>query len=97
MTLPEIFDVLLTERTVALQLAAKSQAESLRVSLVRKFSNYKNQMSALGFLDSSYEGTVCSLEWNQESKVATFYFRAKLTRPTDYEIVKIVTKQNAET
>lgn len=86
MILAEIFETLLADRQIALRLS-KSQADSLRVSLVRKFSSYKQQLSSLGFLDPSFNGTVLSLEWDKESWIATFYIRAKAVKLLEYELI----------
>lgn len=58
MTLQELFDTLLIERSVEVQLS-KQQAESLRVQLVRKWNQYKAMMDGCGFLGE--ELASCSL------------------------------------
>lgn len=58
MTLQELFDTLLVERSVEVHLS-KQQAESLRVQLVRKWNQYKVMMDSCGFLSTDLAS--CSL------------------------------------
>jgi len=85
MTLQDLFDELLTERTVVVELD-KSQAESLRVALSKKWSKYRKLMDSCGFLEKELEG--CSLcrsgpvLSNPESTVGAYTFSlAKVSRP----------------
>jgi hypothetical protein len=72
----DLFELLLDQRKIALE-TSKDHANILRVAIVRKFSDYKRQMTALGFLDEDLEKACVSLEYHKESGVATFYIRAK--------------------
>jgi hypothetical protein len=87
MTLPELFDAVLSSREIKLRVETKQQAESLRVSLVRKFSSYKKQMTAIGFLDPTLENCGCSVQWDKESKIATLALRQRRVQLTQYELV----------
>lgn len=58
MTLQDLFDQLILERTVVVQVD-KKQAESLRVQLVKKWGKYKRELDALGFLSDDLAN--CSL------------------------------------
>ena len=58
MTLSDLFDTLLVDRSIVLELE-KSHAESLRVQLSKKWSKYKTDMDACGFL--STELAACSM------------------------------------
>jgi hypothetical protein len=86
-TLLELFDALLLDRKLTLRIETKQRAESLRVSLVRKFSNYKTQMDAIGFLDPSLEVCGCSLQWDKESKLATIALRPRTVVSIQYELI----------
>jgi hypothetical protein len=88
MILADIFEKLLEARTVILVLPDRKTAEIPRVSLLRKFKDYKQQMAALGFLDPSLENAVVSLEWDEENKLATFYLRERKSRSVDYTLVE---------
>ena len=88
MILSELFDALLLDRELTLRIETKQQAESLRVSLVRKFSSYKQQMNAIGFLDPSLEDCGCSLQWDHESKLATVFLRTRKVIAIQYELIK---------
>lgn len=58
MTLQDIFDTLVLERRVTVQLD-KSKAESLRIQLSKKWSKYKTDLDSLGFLEDDL--AACSL------------------------------------
>lgn len=58
MTLSDLFDQLLTDRSVTVELD-KQTAESLRVQLSKKWSKYKVEMDACGFLSDDL--AACSL------------------------------------
>jgi hypothetical protein len=92
MNLSDVFETLLEQRTVALLAPNKAAAASPRVSLLRKFKDYKQQMTALGFLDPTLEDATVCLEWNEENKVATFFLRPKKQSSIDYQIVTVPAK-----
>lgn len=94
MTLPEIFETLLTDRKITLYTGDKKAANSLRVSLLRKFKDYKTQMIALGFLPDELESAVVSLEWKEDGGLASFFLREKLRKLVEYTIV--VDNQDSE-
>jgi len=85
MKLEHIFDILLTERKIALVMSRK-QSESLRVSLLRKFKDYKQQMIALGFFDDSMEDLVVSCEW-VEPATAKMFLRPRKRVDVEYTII----------
>ena len=87
MNLSDIFDMLLETRVVSISIAERRDAEVPRVSLLRKFKDYKDQMNRIGFLDPALETSVVSLEWDEENKTATFYLREKKTRSVEYTLV----------
>lgn len=87
MNLSDVFETLLDVRKVAISLNDRQAAASPRVSLLRKFKDYKQQMTALGFLDPTLETATISLEWNEENKVATFFLRPRKLSSIDYQIV----------
>ena len=72
----EVFDTLLSNRKITLVVDV-AQAASLRVSLIRKFKDYKQQMQKLGFLAADLEEAVVSLEYNKEEQIARFFLREK--------------------
>lgn len=82
--LDDVFSILVDNRTVTLSLS-KRQAASLRVSLIRKFQDYKKQMGAFGFLDDDLATSVVSLEWSDD--VASFFLRPPKKRQIEYTIL----------
>lgn len=88
MNLPEIFEKLLAERRIPLYMGDAGKPESLRVSLTRKFSDYKDQMGKLGFLSDDLAEASLSLEWDKETRIATFYIRKKVKKMIEYTIVE---------
>ena len=84
----QIFDTLLSNRKVTLVTDKKSQANSLRVSITRKFKDYRTQMRSLGFLDSDLEDAVVSLEWDEESRTARFFLRPNSRGTVTYTILE---------
>jgi hypothetical protein len=82
----QIFDTLLERRKITL-VADVTQSQSLRVSMIRKFKDYKEQMTALGFLDPALEDAVVSLEYDSATSVAKFFLRAKKRVATEFTII----------
>ena len=66
----------------------RSQADSLRVSITRKFKDYRTQMRSLGFLDPELEDAVVSLEWDEESGTARFFLRPSSRTNVTYIILE---------
>ena len=87
MTLSEIFETLISDRKITLVLPTRQIADSLRVSLLRKFKDYKTQMRDLGFLDPELEPCVVSLEWDKELGRGTFFLRERTRKVVEYTIV----------
>lgn len=96
MHLAQIFETLLSDRKITLVLFDRKAADSLRVSLLRKFKDYKEQMTALGFLDDSLVTCVVSLEWGQETGRARFFLREKVRKQVEYTIVVEMDATNME-
>jgi hypothetical protein len=88
MNLADVFEKLVGNRRVSLALPCKVASASPRVSLIRKFKDYKTQMTALGFLDPTLETAIVSLEWDEENKIATFFLRERRITQIDYTIVE---------
>lgn len=82
----DLFELLLDKRKLALE-TSKDHANILRVAIVRKFSDYKKQMTALGFLDADLENACVSLEYNEESNVASFFLRPKRASKVVFKII----------
>ena len=86
MTVIEIFDSLLTVRQVTL-LVTRQQAETLRTSLTRKLKVYKYTMGRLGFLDSSLETLVISLEYEEENQIGKLFLRERKNSAIQYTVL----------
>lgn len=83
----QIFDKLLADRKITL-VAPVASAASLRVSLIRKFKDYKEQMIKLGFLDPTLEDAVVSMEYDKESEKARFFLREKKRIVISYTVLE---------
>jgi hypothetical protein len=83
----DVFDYLLEHRKIALE-TSKKNANVLRVALVRKFSDYKEQMSRLGFLDPELEIASLSLEYDEESGAARYFLRPKKVSSLTFTILQ---------
>lgn len=81
----DIFEILIDKRHLAL--SCSSRPESLRIWLVKKFKNYKSDMDKLGFLDPELEPLSLSLQWDEESKTANFYLRARKGPTVTYTLL----------
>lgn len=96
MNLAQIFETLLSDRKITLVLPDRKAADSLRVSLLRKFKDYKTQMTDLGFLDPELEPCVVSLEWKPGSGESqgrgSFFLREKIRKQVEYTIVTDTTE-----
>lgn len=90
MTLFELFDVFLDKKQIALCLPSRTTADTLRVSLIRKFADYKKQMGDLGFLEAELENAVVSMEWKQQEAdgIATYFLRPKKRRTIEYTLLE---------
>lgn len=88
MNLSEIFDKLLEHRKIALCLSPVA-ADSLRVSLIRKFKEYQTQTAALGWLTDEFEKAVVSLEYDKETTVATYFLRPRRRVAITYTLLEI--------
>ena len=86
MNLAEVFDLLLTKRQIALCLP-RPQANSLRVSLIRKFKDYQSQMHKLGWLSDDLAAAVVSLEWVEETATANFFLRPPKRQQITYQLL----------
>jgi hypothetical protein len=85
----QIFDLLLQQRqvTLAVSESAGYSIHALRVSLIRKFKDYKQQMTALGFLDADLENAVVSMELDEDKGTATFRLRPRNRKQVSYMII----------
>ncbi len=92
MNLIQLFEILLSDRIATIRVACKP--ESLRVSLTRKFSDYKEQMGKLGFLAEDLAEASLSLEWDKEKQIATFHIRKKVKKMIEYTIVEPLESQD---
>lgn len=87
MTLQEVFDQLILERKVIVQLD-KQQAESLRVLLVKKWGKYKRELDALGFLsDDLVNCSLCRKSPTEEESGYTFLLREYTRSKTEYTVL----------
>lgn len=84
----QLFDLLLEHRKITL-VATSSQAQSLRVFFIRKFKDYKEQMTKLGFLDPEYESFVVSMEILKEEDAGKvrFFLRPKQRQATEFTVL----------
>ena len=83
----ELFTILLDRKQIALCLSGKVAADTLRVKLLRKFNEYKEQMKAFGFLPDDLEQAVLSLEWTEEKQVARYYLRERKLKMIHYQLL----------
>lgn len=95
MNIHELFSELLDRKEIALCLPSSTAANTVRVKLVKKYNDYKEQMEAAGFLDSALAPLVVSLEWSEETQVATFFLRARKQKMIQYELIRPVGATNA--
>lgn len=87
MTLQEVFDQLILERKVTVQLD-KQQAESLRVLLVKKWAKYKRELDALGFLsDDLVNCSLCRELPSVEEPGYTFKLQEYTRSKTEYTVL----------
>lgn len=93
MTTADVFDLLLDDRKVKLEMT-KSHASVLRVALSRKFTAYKTQMDSVGFLDPDLEAASLSLEYDEESNTAAFFLRPKKRSLVQFKIITDVIETN---
>ena len=84
----ELFTILLDRKQIALCLSGKVAADTLRVKILRKFNEYKEQMGKFGFLPDDLEQAVVSLEWNEEKQVAKYYLRERKIKMIQYQLVQ---------
>lgn len=92
MRLEDIFHQLLVDRRIALELDSQG-AESLRVSLIRKFKEYKTQTARLGWLSEDLETAVVSAEREiidgKETGVSRFFLRPRRRKVVEYKLLEI--------
>jgi hypothetical protein len=74
--LQQVFNILtLQQQSIAVSFPDKKAYESLRVSLVRKFSGFSEVCSTAGL--ETYEDQYLQAEWNDADKVGTFALKPK--------------------
>jgi len=86
MTLQDIFDTLVLERRVTVQLD-KSKAESLRVQLVKKWSKYKIDLDSLGFLEDDLAACSLCRRTLSNSQGYEFLLEPRLKQTINYEVL----------
>lgn len=87
MNIHQLFNTLVERKQIALCLSSKSAANTLRISLLRKFNDYRDQMQSFGFLPADLEGLVVSMEWNEDSSVASYFLRKRKKVMATYELL----------
>lgn len=87
MQISQIFDVLLDKRRVTLRLLDSKARESLRVQLTKKWSRYKRELDAVGFLPKSQVHEVLSVEVDKDAGTVTFYLRETIRKKATYEVI----------
>jgi hypothetical protein len=97
----DIFHKLLADRRIALELQP-SEAEVLRVSLIRKFKDYKQQTEKLGWLEDDLAQAVVSVEAAKHPDTGevlgvVFYLRPRKRKEIEYKLLNfpIVTETKA--
>jgi hypothetical protein len=88
--LHELFDALLTSKMVEVHQLSSREAESLRTALVRKFTKYKEDMTAIGFLDPTLSKLSLSREHDEENKLDRFVLRPRKSSGREYTTFAIV-------
>lgn len=86
MDLNEVFDQLLLTREIKLSLP-RSNAETLRVSLIRKFKDYKQQTEKLGWLSDDLAVSVVSMEYDSEALTAKYFLRPRKRQQISYTLL----------
>lgn len=86
MKLDDLFYEFLSRKEIALKLP-QAQANSLRVSLIRKFKDYKTQAEKLGWLTDDLAVSSVSLEWSADG-TAKFFLRPKRRVSIDYTLLE---------
>lgn len=91
MKLDDLFYEFLSRKEIALQLP-QAQANSLRVSLIRKFKDYKTQAEKLGWLTDDLAVSSVSLEYADGT--AKFFLRPKRRVSIDYTLLEMPTNES---
>jgi hypothetical protein len=86
-TFSQLTDTLFSTKQLTLQVDSKVSALSLRASLGRKFSSYKIQLEALGFLESDMKNASLSMEWEESNKTVKFFLRPRQRVAKTYTIL----------
>jgi len=93
MNLFDLFDVFLERKQIAMLRDDRASADTLRVTLLKKFKDYKQQMTALEFLGAEFEDCVVSMEWNEATYVATYFIRKRKRIMIDYQLLEPPTQE----
>lgn len=88
MTLNEVFDQLLLTKQIALCLPRQT-AENLRVSLIRKFKDYKEQTEKLGWLSDDLAVSVVSMEYDSDALTAKYFLRPRKRQQATYTLLPV--------
>lgn len=87
MNLSDAFDSFVANRKLVAAVGTRQRADTLRVSLTRKFKDYREQMGALGFLAADLEDASVCMEWDKGEGIASFFLRPRKRTVVDYMIL----------
>lgn len=91
MTIQDLFDLLLFERRIIVQVPDAVAAENLRIQLAKKWSSYKSSMDACGFLAEDLAAcSLCRGEPESYECGAVFELRPRKQQKVEYTIVTTV-------
>jgi hypothetical protein len=92
----EVFDILLDKRKITLATSSRD-ANVLRVAVLRKFKDYKEQMDRLGFLDPTLEECSVSLEYDEEKNIAKLFLRPRKRSSLVFTIIEETDPETGDT
>lgn len=85
MSLQELFDLLLEERQITVP-GSKSELESLRVQLAKKWKQYRDSLDSCGFL--SDELATCGISRKSGDGVVIFSLSPVTRKKIEYQIIR---------
>jgi hypothetical protein len=85
-TIPEIFSMLLDGERVVIA-CSPEQGESLRIQLVKRWSKYKRELDAVGFLGADKAELVCSCTRDATSGTTAYLLRKTVRQPLQFTII----------
>jgi hypothetical protein len=95
MTLQELFDELLSARSVTVVLNT-SQSNSLRVQLIKKWKFYKESMESCGFLSAELAACYISRKAGDGNSHWTFLLAEKQRTAISYQLLQQTEEVNCE-